>query len=349
MNEKGRQRIVHRTCRVPLMIPGGKEWMELRRISYLCAHFGNHLLTESYAKTKGLGGLHPYTDYRTMLSSAVRDAVSRECVGIWRRLGKQILKGEETLARFSANRALVIRGQGVILERLQDHKLVLKVRLHPARTALATVFPVWMPAVERDLWLSKVVNNLEAGNYRLTRLALVFERPGRKVVAFVSYSKSMEAPTLSGGEAVLECSSNDCHVRTGDQRLTLNDAIHRLAVMKAHFAGIHTRLRKHLGKPGRRRTLRISLLKAGSFEEWAQGPMHQLSHQIVEWSLKHQVTVLRVIIREPTQLPWARLEALISYKAEEAGIQMIKTAMNESSSSYEWERGAANQSLDAIR
>ncbi len=349
MNENEQLRIVHRTCRVPLKIPTSEEWMELRRISFLCANFGNHLLTESYATVKGLRGLHPYTDYRTMLSSAVRDAISRECIGIWRRLGKRILMGEQTLARFAANRAILVRGQGVILDRLPGNGLVLRVRLLPARDRSATTFPVWMPALDRDVWLSQEVAKLEAGSHRLTRLALVFERPGRKVVAFVSYSKSIDEPAVSGGEAVLECSQSDCRLRSGDRTLALNDAVHRLTTMKEHFAGIHARLRKHLGMSGRRRTLRNSLLKAGSFEDWAQGPLHQLSRQIVDWSRKHEATVLRLCIERSAQLPCAHLETLIEYKAEEVGIRVIRVAMNHPHSPDEWQRGAATYRLDAAK
>jgi hypothetical protein len=79
---------------------------------------------------------------------------------------------------------------------------------------------------------------------------------------------------------------------------------------------------------GLRGTVCGQLLKAESFEEWAHGPLHQLSRQIVDWSRKYGATVLRLSMKHTAQLPWADLEALIEYKAEELGIRVIKVAMN---------------------
>src|SRR5574341_1430015 len=104
----------------------GKKWqateqyIALRRLAYQCAAFGNQMLNESYAKIKGWPAGGTYKDFSATLSAAIRDAVNRECVGIWRRNGKLILRGEQTLARFSANRALVVRDRGIKIERRAD-------------------------------------------------------------------------------------------------------------------------------------------------------------------------------------------------------------------------------------
>src|SRR3990167_6945846 len=91
-----------RTVRVPLDLVPDATWRELRQLAYRCAAYGNHQLSASYVKAKGGPVLPTYTDARGDLSAAIRDAVGREGVGIWRRLGKKILRGEQTLARFSA-------------------------------------------------------------------------------------------------------------------------------------------------------------------------------------------------------------------------------------------------------
>ena len=85
-----------------LEIPSDERWRELRRLAYQCAAFANTLLTESYLKAKNQQlKFTTYTDFAEVLSAGIRDAIERECVGLWRRLGKQILRGEQTLARFS--------------------------------------------------------------------------------------------------------------------------------------------------------------------------------------------------------------------------------------------------------
>ena len=180
-----------------------------------------------------------------------------------------------------------------------------------------------MPAVARDRWLADVIDRLESRAYPLTKLTLSFARPGRKVVALVSFRRPVFPSTPTQDEATLECSCDELRLRCGAHTLSLNDAAHRLSIMKQHFAGIHSRLRRHLGRSGRRRTLRVALLKAGTFENWAEGPLHQLSREVVGWCQEHEVGCLRVKVASTGDLPWARLIGLIQYKAEEAGIRIM--------------------------
>ena len=319
MHQDRLHKTLNRVCRIPLEIPSVEKWRELRELSFHCAHFGNHLLTELYAQAKGLAGLHPYTDYRDLLSAYVRDAVGRDCTGIWRRLGRQILKGEQTLARFSAHRALVVRGEGVVLQHIGEQALALRVRLHPRNTE-PTVLPIWMAAIRRDHWLSDLVSGLESGALPIVKLTILFERPGRKLIALLAYHKVPSDRSKSGVRATLDCSNGNCLIRCSSDSLVLNDVLYRLYTMKEHFAQIHSRLRRHLNKTGRRRTLRLALLKAGTFENWAQGPLHELSRQIVTWCKDHGVGQLELNIAFSGDLPWTRLATLIRYKADDAGI-----------------------------
>ncbi len=323
-------RVLHRTCRLPLVPMASEQWSQVRRIAFLCANFGNHLLTESYAKAKGLNGLHPYIDYRDLLSAAVRDAVSRECVGVWRRMGRRILRGEQTLARFAADRALVVRENGVVLERNADGQLALRVRLQPQSQGPATVFAIRTEVLRRDRWLGDIVEKLEAGTYRLTKLTFAFQRPGRKVTAIVSFVRPAASSSHGCKEAAFEYSNGHCRLYCDGTAISFDDAVHRMSVMKQHFAGIHSRLRKDLGKKGRMRVLRRAFLKAGNFDDWARGPLHQLSHHIVEWCRRNDVGVIRWTVDQTGDLPWARLAGFVQYKAEEAGIAFFVTGTESS-------------------
>jgi hypothetical protein len=325
MGDERTVRAAERTCRVLLRHPGAEQWKELREIAYGCANYGNHVLTELYARTKGVKGLRPYSEYRDRLSSAIRDAVDRECQGVWRRLGRKIMRGEQALATFSADRALIVRGRGVRLCRVDNGDMVVRVRLQPKDLAPATLLRIWMPALRRDPWLAGVVEKIESGVYPLTRLTFEFKRPGRKVLALLTYKRSIAESEPKYNEATLEWVDGECRLRSDGSMLSLNDAIHRLSAMKLHFMDVHRRLRRDLGKPGRYRTLRRALLKAGTFERWAEGPLHQLSRKIVDWCSSHQVGVLRWDIhRSSVDLPWARLESLVQYKGEDLGIRIVR-------------------------
>lgn len=316
------RRTTDRTCRVPLKIPSAQQWAELRRLAFRCASFGNHVLTDIYAKSRGVSGLSPYTDYSDVLSSAIRDAVNKECASVWRRLGREIQQGKQTLARFRADRALVIRERGVLLKHAESGDVFLSVRLHPKHKGPLTVFRVWMPALRRDEWLSDVLKKIEAGAYPLTKLTLQFRRPGRKIIALLSYRLPITESSPGCMKAMLEYACGELRLSSRDHTISLNDNIHRLTEMKLHFAHIHSRLRTHLGKPGRSRALRRALVKAGTFERWAEGPLHQLSSEIIEWCRRYKSGTLQWNIKNPKpDLPWARLASLLQYKAKDAGIQ----------------------------
>jgi hypothetical protein len=97
-------KMVNRTVMVPLEFLPDEQWREVRRLAYQCAQYGNWSLSASYARAKGVVSIENYKESSDTLSAAIRDAVGRECVGIWRRLGKKILRGETTCARFSVGR-----------------------------------------------------------------------------------------------------------------------------------------------------------------------------------------------------------------------------------------------------
>jgi hypothetical protein len=331
--------VFDRTVRVPLEYVPDEQWRDLRRLAYQCAAYGNLLLTESYAKTRGLQvqSSKVYTDFNSVLSSCIRDAISREVVGIWRRIGRKILRGEQTLARFSSSRALVVRDRGVRL-REEAGVYFIDLRLAPREQGPVTALPVWMPALKRDVYLAGCLDNLCRGDTKLTKATVQFERPGRKIYVRLSYRKpaggGRTSPTSARGgfhpphtasapdplPAALEYKDGELWLRAGGRALSLNDAVYRLQHMKAHFAGIRHRLSRCLNKRGRRQTYRKALLKAGTFERWAEGPLHQLSHTIIRWCQEQGATALQWKVKAEGDLPWDRLQNLIAYKAQEASL-----------------------------
>jgi hypothetical protein len=315
---------VSRVVRVPLEMVRDETWRDLRRLAYHCATFGNTLLSESYTKAKGLKAeFNTYTDFNEMLSAGIRDAVSRECVGLWRRLGRVILRGEQTLARFSADRALVVRGRGVRLERNGDG-IVAQLRLHPRSQAEVTELKVWPHALKRDRYLRTLLDNLAAGEWKIAKGTILFRRPGRKIFLLLSYNKPLEELVAGSETATCEITADALVVRaTTGHRLALGDRMHRLSAMKEHYAGIRRRLHHDLNKRGSRYKHRQALLKAGSFEKWAQGPLHELSRHIIDWCRAENCGELRwIVAHDAPELSWDKLERLCGYKAGEAGIKV---------------------------
>lgn len=316
---------VSRVLRVPVRQLPDEQWRVVRRLAYKTAQFGNVLLSEQYTKAKGFDGkFRTYTDFNTELSSAVRDAVGREVIGIWRREGRKVLRGEQTLGRFGANRALVVRDVGVKLVQWGGGNLAIHLRLEP-KPAEPFTFALDMHAIRhwKHKYLSQSLERLVNKEQRITKASVVFEKLTKKIALFLTYDKVLAPATASHTRTATFSVLGDgtCKLQSQGNVLTLSDRIYRLMFMKEHFGKIHERIRASLGKVGRWRDNRKALLKAGSFEVWAQGPVHQLSRQIVNWCQANNVGTLTWQIEDNApSLPWHELQKQVEYKASEIGI-----------------------------
>src|SRR5690606_22996630 len=116
-----------------------------------------------------------YKDWNKELGSYTRDAVSREVQGMWKRNGKNILRGDQTLGRFTADRCLCCRERGVKLTRGKDGAFSIKLAFEPKKTGQEFVFNVYMPAVQRDDYLKKLIDKLASEVYPITKATVVFE------------------------------------------------------------------------------------------------------------------------------------------------------------------------------
>lgn len=333
-------RTVDRTVRVPLEAVPDAQWIILRRLAYACAAWGNRVLSEQYAKAKGLTAeWKTYREDNDVLSAAIRDAVSREVIGMWRRLGRRILRGEQTLGRFSADRALVIRDRGVRLVRDETGAYVLRLRLHPQAVDEATELKVWMPALRKDRYLRELLAAAHAGDFPITKATLQFERPGRKVYVRLAYQKTLgAAPVRVGAAEVTTEPDEGLMIRANGHRLSLADRVTRLREMKAHYAAIHARLRRDLGKRGRRQIHRRALLTAGSFEAWSSGPVHELSRAVIAWCVAEQVAVIVWRVVADGELPWDRLHEQVTYKAVDAGLTVVSPSPSQTEADPAQER-----------
>lgn len=270
-----------------------------------------------------VGSYTTYTDEQA-LSALVRDAVCREVSAVWVRNGRKILRGEQTLGRFSAHRALVVRDRGIRLVGWGGGNLVVHLRCEPKPAEFVTLrldmhgLRHWKKQYQMAL-----VHKLWSGEYHVTKAAVLFERPGRKIALQLSYDKPVEAATADHTKqaVIIVLSDGTCRVQSNGQVLTLTDRIYRMVSMKEYYARIHARLRASLGKAGRRQENRRALLKSGSFEGWCKVPLHQFSHAVVDWCQARGVGFIAWQIDEGApELPWFQLHKQVEYKAGEVGI-----------------------------
>jgi hypothetical protein len=358
-----------RTIKVPLQKLTDEEWRDLRRLAYVCAAYCNHRLNGDYLEKKGLTQTetvrrkNKYKDYNESLSSSVRDSLNREVQGMWTRNEAKILKGEQTLGRFSADRAICVRGDkgAVYLSPVPGDKeagtydtFEFELPLLPPVDNPRFKFKVWAPALLKDKYLrialQKIVDGekalasapgegdikqkwvLDRDLYLMKKVSVIFERPGRKVFIFLSYAKKRDLDgAATGWKAELAC-DEAYWLSCNGHRLSLGHYFHHLINMKQSFEGLYKRLSIDLAKAGKRSAFRRQLLKSGSYEEYALGRLHQLSRHIVNWCVAEGANAFSMSVSEIAgkapdgtivRLPWTRLFEMLRYKFDEAGVRDV--------------------------
>lgn len=331
------RKTVSRVVKIPIEYPKpkvwDKTWVQLRRLAMNSASFANEMLNEKYAQAKGLSyEKTAYKDWNEELGSYTRDAVSREVQGMWKRNGKNILRGDQTLGRFTADRCLCCRERGVKLTRGKDGAFSIKLVFEPKKTGQEFVFNVYMPAVQRDDYLKKLIDKLASEVYPITKATVVFERPGRKVFLMISYSKSIvcREGIQEGRIATVQL---DCdgliYVSSEGQVLTLGNETHQIRSKKEHFEGIQRRLKACLGQRGSYDRMRQVMKNTQSFSDWAQGPIHNMSRRIVNWCSSRGVSLIVWNIPDESGLPSHQIYTQCQYKCEEAGISVRSQTQEE--------------------
>jgi hypothetical protein len=341
--------VVSRVLRVQLAPLPDAEWTALRALARDASRFCNAFLAQMYcagtmdgeARTAmaKLAYRHASRVAGGRLSGDVAVALSREAWTTWRKQGARVLSGAQRLACFDADRALVCRAEHWSKGRRQIHARMLadadgyrlSVRFLAKRTGDRQEFAVVVPPVSDD-YQRPVLEGFVDGRIRLLKITVVFERPGRKVFALLTYEKPLLAVAPGAATATFGPLEPDGTLwlrweREGrPQSRNYTQDIARLSAMKLHYDGIRRRLRAQLRRsgPGHRHDFRRVLVKAGSFSQWARGVLHQWSAEIVRLCQKEQLGTLAIAPLEGQELPMAILIDLLRYKCLQAGITVTR-------------------------
>lgn len=330
-------RAAQRSLRIPLEFVDDATWGLFRKTAAACARFANGQMSELYAGKMAVladkavrEGRTNYRRWNTDLPATLRDSVTREVQGAWRRNGRAIIAGTQRLSLWAADRALCIRADrgGLTISRDEAGNIIFILKILPGDDYEATrrVLKAYMPAVRKARWLREPMNAMADGKIVPTKGTLIFQRPGRKLALRVSYEKAPQPvgePTVLVADLRLD-DEEALRLSCGGRSLSLGCYVYRVRSLKEHYSGIVKRLSRDLGVRGRRRTYRLALLKAGSFEKAAEGPLHALSRMITDWCRNEKAGVLIWSMVEDGTFPWDRLAAMIRYKCQDAGISFIE-------------------------
>lgn len=312
-----------RVISVPTVILGEEDWRTLRRLAIISARFGNEYLAATFARfTIGADGFDIYKKYNKALSHTIRDAITRECVGIWRRNGRKIVTGRARLAVFTADRALVVRDKGIRVRRGGPLSFSIDLKLWPRPTPDFRL-DVFALAVKKRHDLRELLDRFAAGETKVSKATIRFDRPGRKITLLLSYA--VQPAEIEPGSRIAELVPlEDPFVACEGRRLSIAAEIYRLRLMRDHFAAIQSRIRRALGRRGSWHRMRQILAAHGNYSQWAEGPLHQLSRKIVNWCLEQEAGVLNWRLAGDGTWPADRLASAVAYKCRDAGIKFVK-------------------------
>ncbi len=339
-----------RVVRVPIERPDDETWKRLRALACQAARFGNRMLAGQYIArmSRFPEGLRKqldatlWADSNDELSGWVRGAMQQKCKAQWTRSGKDILAGRARLACFSADRALSIsadltNNRGVLYER-DGESFVLACRFEPVeirddtgklagrREPIRLTADLKSNGARKDAFIREALELVWSGSTPPGVVTLRFDRQRRKLTALISYSR----PAVDAGDeprsAVLGPVDERGHLFLrvdNGETVDFSDPVRILREKKEHFAGLVQRLRHGAGRKGRKGRYyqyRRKLEEVGSFAEWSDGVIHQLSRAVITKCRDHHVGRLAVDDSNGGDLPWDRLKQRLQYKAEDMGI-----------------------------
>jgi hypothetical protein len=204
----------------------------------------------------------------------------------------------------------------------------------------------WKPQIdERN---RPLMEGLASGAMRLLKVSFVFERPGKKIFAMLTYEKEVSVTAAGGAEATLGPLEPDgslwLRVDNGP-RHNHTDFVHELIHKKDHFEGILKRLRARMRRSGsgHRQDYRRGLLRAGSFSRWASGRIHQASAKIVAQLVDANVGRVTIAPISLGELPMHELEEKLKYKLTERGIEIVRLDPKDKTTMQSLERMAAKR------
>lgn len=373
-------RKVPRILRVRLIDLTHEDWLDLLLLARESARFCNATMADFYARELGYAapnGESVFVRFKQRLSGDVRVALGREAFTQWRMRKHEILRGDGRLAFFTDKRALVCRAEHLSHGKRQRHAWIWSDdRAHYLSICLIgrdservigckngklqwgrrgerhNLKLWWKPQIDERH--RPVMDGLAAGVVRLLKVSFIFERPGKKVFALLTYEK--DEPIINPGSASatlgpLEPDGSLWMRVEGGNRYNYTHWVHELIAKKEHWAGLAETIRSRTRRagPGAKQDYRRALLKAGSFSKWAHGRLHQLSADIVKSLVTANVGHLTIAPIAYQDLPMAELEEKLKYKAAENGITIERLDPNDKPTSQAMERAVSRSERSAAK
>lgn len=321
--------VVSRVVRVPLERPDDADWRDLVALARESAQLANRLMVAWAAEA--FGWPRPtepsaVVQFKGRLSGDAYVAVTGEAKGVWQRLRAKVLRGDQRLPMFASDRSLVVRGRyaggagGVRIEPDADGysiRLLLRGKDHGGWSTYA----VWTPALHKDRYLSNLLMRMASGEYRCSKVTVQIDVRRRKLYALCAYDRPVPSRASGRRTATLGPLEPDGSLLLRSARTTrdFSREVYEIQSKKEHFEGIVRRFRRTLGHgPRWRQVYRRNL--PPSYQQWADGKLHQLSAAMIAWLVQESVGHLTIRPLGDGDWPAHRLESMLTYKAQHAGI-----------------------------
>lgn len=326
--------IVSRVVRVPLERPDDAGWRDLVALARESAQLANRLLIAWAAEAFGWprpSEPSAVVQFKGRLSGDAYSAVTGEAKGAWQRLRAKVLRGDQRLPMFAADRSLVVRGQyaggkgGIRIQRDGDGyciRLLLRGKDHGGWNE----FRVWESALKKDRYLSGLLMRMASGDYRCSKATVAIDVRRRKLYALCAYDRPV--PTRASGQHTATLGPLEADgsllLRSARQTRDWTREVFEIRSKKEHFEGIIRRFRRSVGRgPRWRQVYRRNM--PTTYEDWAAGKLHQLSIAMVQWLVLQGVSSLTIRPMGDGDWPAHRLVAMLQYKAQHVGITVDVT------------------------
>lgn len=327
--------VVSRIVRVPLERPDDAVWRDLVDLAREGAAFANGIIAGWWAEAHGWQpkeGQSTFKDFKGRLSGDARVAIQGEAMGVWRRLKSRILRRDQRLPAFAADRGLVVRGRyasgpgGVRVQRTGDG-VEIRLLLRGADHGGWQTFAVWPSALVKDRYLAGLLDKMASGAYRCSKVTVQIDVKRRKLYALCAYDRPV--PTRVSGDRTATLGplepDGSLLLRSAWQTRDFTRDLWEIREKKTHYEGIVRRFRRSVGRGPRWRQVYRRALPP-TYEAWATGKLHQMSAAMIAWCASAGVSTLTIRRIEDGDWPAHQLVTMLTYKAQHVGmaVEMAK-------------------------
>lgn len=343
------QRVLAVKCDVDWKDESSKRlYNRLRDLSWQAARYKNGLMRRTWATLTGYR--HPDApeemnkirnqwrkDGAGELGSNVIDAAGREVEGVWKRDGSKMLAGAP-LAEWRTAESISVRCrkqqnsfQGIRLEN-RDGQYVASLQLQSDKCADGCWIQIPVAKGTEKDWQKSILDSMVEWKIPIVKAQVVLTQ--KSIILRLTYALESPLPVMGKRIATISLRNDGRFLlRTETQEKDYTSRLAQIMRRKDDWDLIRRRVTRQIGKRKGHARIKRDLMSRLSWDTWLENHLQTWTREVANWCKSQGVGEIRLRSIDTGDWPAWKFRQLLTYKAEEYGIQVIESEAVDAQSS----------------